>query len=327
MLERRRWAAAVVALASTAIFPNASAQTPPRQVRVGTLGNEDSAPWQSFRQALHEAGYVEGRNLVIESRWSHGVLERLPALASELVALKVDVIVASGNAAALAAMGQTRTIPIVMAVSGYPDKVGLVQSLSRPGGNVTGMSNLSTRLDAKRLELLKEMAPTVSRVAWLHNPAFAGPGSEQWRQAVVQEAGLEVVFIEVRRLEDFPDAFAAVRARGADALMAFTNPVTAKARHAIAQFALDQRLPSVFEERLFVEAGGLMSYGASFIDLFRRAAAYVDRIVRGTRPAELPVEQPARFELVVNRRTAYALGLSIAPSIQMRADRIVDVIE
>jgi ABC-type uncharacterized transport system substrate-binding protein len=307
--------------------PGARGQSGAKVYRVGILGNQDGPPWQGFRQALSQLGYVDGRNLVIEARWSQGFTDRLPAFAVELVQRNVDVIVASGNLATRAAKDATSTIPIVMAVSGYPDTLGLVQSLARPGGNVTGLSNLAAQLQGKRLELLKETAPQVSRVAWFWSATNPFETTFAENPNVVMAAGalgLSYRFIEVRGPDDFPAAFGAAVESKADAVMALGNPVTFAGRRLIAEFALSHRLPSIFEEQLFVEAGGLMSYGPNFIDMFRRAATYVDKILKGAKPADLPIEQPTRFDLVVNRKTAGILRLTIPSSVLLRADRVID---
>ena len=293
--------------------------------RVGILGNENSAPWEAFRRGLRDLGYVGGRNLTMESRWSEGRTERLPALAIELVQLRVDVIVASGTQAVRAARQATSTIPIVMAVSAHPDKIGLVKSLARPGGNVTGLDNVGPDLKGKQLQLLKEVAPKVSRVAVLWNPAnLVETFGFKEMVAAAAVIGVEIQSIDVRTPDDYLAAFATVTASRADALYAFGNPVNFKNRQLIADFALKSRLPSIYEERLFVESGGLMSYAPSFTDLFRRAATYVDKILKGAKPADLPVEQPRKFELVINLKTAKALGLTIPPSVLARADEVIE---
>ena len=307
-----------------AASPVALAQPAAKTYRIGVLGNQPTAPWEAFRQSLRELGYVEGRNAAIESRWSEGATDRLPALAVELVGLRVDVIVASGTQAVRAAKQATSSIPIVMAVSSYPERIGLVESLARPGGNVTGLSNVSPELQGKRLQLLKEIAPSVSRVAVLHNAGSpVEPLGLRELLAAAPAAGVTIQPVDVRALDDFPAAFTAVTSGRAQAVMAFGNPVNFQARQLIADFAARSQLPGIFEERLFVEAGGLMSYAPSFVDLFRRAAAYVDRILKGARPADLPVEQPTTFELVINVKTAKALGLTIPPSLLIRADQLI----
>jgi putative tryptophan/tyrosine transport system substrate-binding protein len=317
-------AAVVLVLGLLAAAPAAHAQPAAKTYRIGILGNQSNAAWDAFRQGLRDLGYVEGRNATIEARWSQGVTDRLPALAVELVGLRVDVIAASGTQAVRAAMQATRSTPIVMSVSSYPDRIGLVDSLARPGGNVTGLSNVAPELQGKRLQLLKEIAPSVSRVAVLFNHSSpVEPLGFRELLAAAPVAGLTVQAVDVRTPDDFPAAFAAVTAARAQALMAFGNPVNFQRRDLIADFAARERLPGIFEERLFVEAGGLMSYAPSFGDLFRRAATYVDRILKGARPADLPVEEPTTFELVINLRTAKTLGLTIPQSVLIRADQLI----
>jgi putative tryptophan/tyrosine transport system substrate-binding protein len=291
--------------------------------RIGTLGGEDGAVWDAFRLELRRLGYIQGGNITIEPRWSGGVTERYPALARELVGLNVDVIVASGTQAVQAAMQATRTIPIVMALSAYPERSGLIQSLARPGGNVTGLSTLGPELAGKRLELLKEMAPRTSRVAFLFNPANAAESI--WLQEVLAAApavGVNILPIALRSPKEHSAVFAAAASQSADALLVVGNPVTFSARQLIVETAAARRLPAIYEERLFVEAGGLMSYAPNFSDLFRQAAAYVDKVLKGSNPAELPVEQPTRFELVINVKTARALGLNVPASLIARAEVI-----
>jgi putative tryptophan/tyrosine transport system substrate-binding protein len=316
--------ALLLLLGLLAASPGALAQPAAKTYRIGIIGNEPSAPWDAFRQGLRDLGYVEGRNATIEARWSQGVTDRLPTFAVELVNLRVDVIVASGTQAVRAAKEATRSIPIVMAVSSYPERIGLVESLARPGGNVTGLSNVSPELQGKRLQLLKEIAPSVSRVAVLFNHASpVEPLGFRELLAAAPVAGLTVQPVDARTPDDLPAAFAAVTAGRAQALMAFGNPANFRGRQLIADFATRERLPGIFEERLFVEAGGLMSYAPSFGDLFRRAATYVDRILKGARPADLPVEEPTTFELVINLRTAKALGLTVPQSVLIRADQLI----
>ncbi len=303
----------------------AVAQQSDKVHRIGILGNEATRPWQAFLQRLLELGYVDGLNIGIESRWSEGMTDSFPALAAELVQGKVDVIVASGTQAVRAAMRATSAIPIVMAVSSYPDKIGLVHSLARPGGNVTGMSNIAPELNGKRIELLREMAPGLSRVALFFNPASpVEPLGLQEVLAAASVTGVSIQPVEVSSGDDIPAAFAAVASGRADALHVFGNPVNFKNRQLIADFAARRRLPGIYEERLFIEAGGLMSYAPSYVDLFQRAALHVDKILKGARPADLPVEQPSKFELLINLKTAKTLGLTIPQSILLRADEMIE---
>ena len=293
------------------LSPLADAQPAARTFRIGTLGNENTPVWDGLRQGLRELRYVEGRNVTIEARWSGGSPDRLPALARELVALKADVIVASSMQAIRAAKDATTTIPIVMVLASFPDKLGLVESLSRPGGNVTGLSTLAPDLIAKRVELLKEIVPRASRLAVLVDPSnpIEALGLRDL-VAAAEAAGVKAQTFAARTPEELPTTLAAAASSGADALWVFGNPVNFRSRQLITDAARTNRLPSMFDERLFVEAGGLLSYGSSYFEQFRRAASYVDKILKGAKPADLPVEQPLTFELTINRTTANALGLT-----------------
>jgi putative tryptophan/tyrosine transport system substrate-binding protein len=325
MMMKRAALTVVLALGLLAAPLTAEAQQAMKVYRIGILGNENNPPWDGFRQGLLDLGYVDGRNLLMEWRWSEGKPDRFPALAMELVALRPDVIVASGTQAVRAAMEATSAIPIVMTTSSYPEKIGLVKSLSRPGGNVTGLSNVGPELSGKKLELLKEIAPKVSRVAVFWNPASTvEPLALQELLTAARAVSVEIQSVEVRSPDDFSAAFAAVSSSRVHALLALGNPINFRGRQLISDFALRNRLPSIYDERLFVDAGGLMSYAPSFIDSFRRAATYVDKILKGTKPADLPVEQPTKFELVINLKTAKALGLTIPPSVLGRADQIIE---
>ena len=280
---------------------------------------------EAFRQGMRELGYVEGQNVVFEERWAEGKAERLPNLAAELVGRKVDVIVAGGTLAPLAAMRATKTIPIVLGAAGAPVETGLVSSLAKPGGNVTGLSNLSADLTAKRLQLLKEVVPGVTRVAVLWNaanPVAAVVMRET--EAAARTLGLPVQSLEVRGPDDFERALPAAMSGGARAVFVIDDPLVFTARLRIADFALRNRLPMTAFYRPFAEAGGLMSFGANLADLFHRAAIYVDKILRGAKPGDLPIEQPEKFELVINLKTAKALGLTIPQSLLLRADKVIE---
>lgn len=255
-----------------------------------------------------------------------GRIDRYPALARELVDRRVDLIVAGTTPAALAAKRVTATIPIVMTTSSFPDKLGLVDSLARPGGNVTGLYHVAPETNGKRLELLKEVAPAIAGVAVFWNPGNALIEPIGFRETVAAAAaiGLEIHSVEVRNPDDFPTVFASLAVKRPDALFAFGNPVNFKGLKLIVDFAAANRIPSIYEERHFVEAGGLMSYAPNFSDLFRRAATYVDRILKGEKPAGLPVEMPTKFELVINLRTAKALGLDIPPTLLAQADEVIE---
>jgi len=300
------------------------AQQPAKFHRIGVLANENNPAWEGFRRGLRDLGYVEGVNVTTEWRFSDARVERFPALALELVQSKVDIIVASSTPAIRAAKQATSTIPIVMAVSAYPDKSGLVESLARPGGNVTGLTNVGPELMGKSFQVLKEVAPKVSRVAVLFNPTNpVEPLALKDVQAAAAGAGVDIQATEVRALDEYAAAFAAIESSRADALFAFGNPGNFKNRQLIADFALKGRLPSLYQERIFVESGGLVSYAPSYIEMFARAATFVDKILKGARPADLPVEQPTKFELVINLKTAKTLGLSIPQSLRLRADEVI----
>ena len=273
---------------------------------------------------MRDLGYVDGRNVTLDARWFEGRTERLPALALELVQLNVSVIVAAGTQAIRAVKEITSTIPIVMALSAYPEKIGLVESLAHPGGNVTGLSNVSPDLMGKRLQLLREIAPKITRVAVLWNPGSpVEPNGFRETVAAAPIAGVTVQSIEVRTADDYAAAFAALTASRADALFPFGNPVNFKNRDLIMDFASKNKLPGLYDERLFVASGGLLSYGPSYVDLWRRSATYVDKILKGAQPADLPVEQPTKFELFINEKTASALGLAIPQSIIDRGGEII----
>ena len=275
--------------------------------------------------ALAELGWIEGKNLVVERRYAENRLERLPELAAELVRLNVEVIVANGTLGPLAAKRATSTIPIVMTAAGDPLGSGLVASLARPGGNVTGISLMAPDLGGKRLELLKELLPRLARVAVLWNAAnpYAAIVFKE-TQAAGRTLGIEVQSLEVRGPDDFDGAFDTARKQRPDALITVEDPLTFSHQKRIADFATGQQLPSLYGFREFVVAGGLMSYGANVADLFRRAASYVDKILKGAKPADLPVQQPTTFELVINVKTARALGLEIPPTLLARADEVIE---
>jgi putative ABC transport system substrate-binding protein len=280
---------------------------------------------EAFRQSLRALGYVEGQNLVLEVRSAEGSPERLHELAAELVRLPVDVIVAAGSQAIRAAQHATRTIPIVMAAP--PDAVaeGFVASLARPGGNITGLSWLGAMLPGKRLELLKETVPQSARIAVLVNPAYGAYGTWMDTLTVAAQAlGLHLHVLELHRADELGSAFAAMTREGVDALLVLSDPVLmTPLRGRIADLAATSRLPAMYDWREYVAAGGLMSYGPSLPEIHRRAATYVDKILKGAQPADLPVEQPTTFELVINRKTANALGLTIPPTILFQADEVI----
>jgi putative ABC transport system substrate-binding protein len=303
------------------------AQQPARIFRIGILlpasASSYSAWVEAFRQRLRELGYVEGKNILIEYRYTEGKYERLPDLAAELVRLKVDVIVTTGRAV-LAAKKASPTIPIVFAAALDPVGGGLVSSLARPGGNITGLSVMAPDLDGKRLELLKEAFPKVARVAFLWEPGSRGgnlPLTEM--EAVAKALGVKLQSLEVRSLDDFDGAFARAKREGAQALITFSRPLVNTQQRQVLDFAAKNRLPAIYHTSEFVEAGGLMSYAPNFTDLFRRAADFVDKILKGTKPAEIPVEQPIKFEFVINLKTAKQIGVTIPPNVLVRADRVI----
>jgi len=314
-----------------ALCSSAAAQQPKKVPRIGYLSNTDpareSARSEAIRLALRERGYIEGQNIAIEYRYTEGKRDRAPELAAELVRLKVDIIVVAGGASwVLAAKNATKTIPIVMTGAGAdPVKEGLIESLARPGGNVTGITNLIRELGGKRLELLKEAVPKLARVAVLYDPAIPGTTREVKEDLPVpaRALGLTVRSWEVRDKDGFDRVFAALKKERPDGLYVTGGGQMFAGRKRIAGFALKSRLPSTYSNKEAVEAGGLMSYGADLADSFRRVAYYVDRILKGAKPADLPVEQPTKFELVINLKTAKQIGLTIPPNVLARADRVI----
>jgi putative tryptophan/tyrosine transport system substrate-binding protein len=328
-MDRRDTVLALLALGAAPLA--AEAQQAAKVARIGWLSlNLAAAPHmpEAFRQGLRDLGYVEGRNVVIEYRDAEGKPERLPALAAELVALKVDVILAAGSPQALAAKHATKTIPIVFATaSSDPVTSGLVTSLARPGGNVTGLSGLGPELIGKCLELLTQVVPGVSRVAALWQPGAVGERAEtemlKGAEVAGRALGVQLQFVEARGPDDFDRAFSDMTRARASALTMLPSAMFFNERRRLMDLAAKNRLPAVYQWREFVDAGGLMSYGPHGPDLFRRAATYVDKILKGARPADLPVEQPTKFDLVVNLKTAKALGLTIPQSILVRADEII----
>ncbi len=308
----------------------AEAQPVAKVPRIGYLAlNPTANPHlhEAFRQGLRDLGYVEGRNVVIESRDAEGKPERLPALAAELVALKVDVLVAQPTVAALAAKQATRTLPIVFPVAD-PVSSGLVTSLARPGGNLTGLSILAPEMVGKGLELLKQAVPGVSRVAVLWDPgAFPERTAKDMRKEVEVAAralGVRLQFIEARGPDDFDRAFSEMTRARAGALTVLGGSMLFSERKRLVDLAAKNRLPAVYPWREGVDAGGLMAYGPNVADLFRRAATYVDKILKGAKPGDLPIEQPTKFELVINLKTAKALGLTIPRSLLQRADQVIE---
>ena len=323
-----RLAAVIVLLLATPL--TADAQPAGKVYRIGVIltaaPSETQHLIKGLDEGLRELGYVEGRNLVFERRFADGKQERLPALAAELVWLNVDVIVTGSNPVIAVVKQATATIPVVMASSRDPVGAGFITSLARPGGNITGLANdPAPEILGKNLEFLKEAVPRTSRVALLWNPVT--PGAETYRKAVESAArklGVTFHAVEVRGRNDLEGAFAAMVRERTDGVVVLTGPVLFSARSQVVLLAARHQLPAVYPSREFGEVGGLMSYGVNIAHQFRRAAVYVDRILKGTKPSDLPVEQPTTFELLVNLKTAKALGLSIPPSVLQRADHVIE---
>lgn len=306
----------------------AEAQQPAKVPRIGFLGalspSALSARIDAFQQGLRELGYVEGKSLVIEYRWAERKSDRLPDLAVELVRLKVEVIVTPGSTATRAAKEATSTIPIVMARDTDPVANGFVDSLARPGGNITGLSTRAPELSGKRLELLKEVIPRLSRVAVFGTSTFARNAQALTETELAARAfGVKLQFVDVLSPADIERAFQAATKGRADAVLVLAGPVLLTQRTQIADLAVKSRLPVMYYQPAHVESGGLMSYGVSSTDLFWRAATYVDKILKGAKPADLPVEQPMKFELLINLKTAKQLGITIPSSVLYRADKII----
>ena len=296
----------------------------PRLGYLMAFSPNQSLDLKAFRQGLAALGYVEGKNIVIEYRYAEGKLNRLPDLAAELVALKVDIIVALNPPSALAAKNATLAIPIVMRSTDDPVTTGLVESLARPGGNVTGLTSMATDLIGKRLEILKEAIPRISRVAVLRNPS-AADASLKWQEVetATRALKLQIHSVEVTGPNDFEGAFKGAIKNRDQALFVLRNPLIVSNGTKIAELARKNRLPAMYDDREFVDAGGLMSYGTDLADLHRRAATYVDKILKGRTPSDLPVERPMKFEFVVNLKAAKQIGLTIEPNVLVRADRVI----
>ncbi|HEY7365527.1 MAG TPA: ABC transporter substrate-binding protein [Methylomirabilota bacterium] len=310
----------------------AEAEQATKIARIGylatNLAGTPPASHVAFLEGLRDLGYVEGRNVVIEYRDAEGKVERFPALLAELIALKVDVIVAPGTPAALAAKHATRTLPIVFPVAVDPVQSGLVTSLARPGGNVTGLSALVSELVGKCLEQLTQAVPGVSRVAVLWQPGGLDERTEKemlkGAEVAGRALGVRLQFVQARGPADFERAFSEMTKARAGALTVLTSVMFVNERRRLVDLAAENRLPAAYAQREFVDAGGLMSYGTNVADLFRRAATYVDRILKGAKPGDLPVEQSTKFELVINLKAAKALGLTIPPSVLARADQVIE---
>jgi putative ABC transport system substrate-binding protein len=311
-----------------ASIPLADAQQQKKVYRIGYLSSTDAAAdslrAEAFRQGLRELSYVEGQNIVIEYRYAEGVADRFPKLAAELVQLKVDVIVVIGTLPTQAAKNATKTIPIVMTYVTDPVGTGLVASLAHPGGNVTGLSNLYQDLGGKQLDLLKEAFPKISRVAVLWDPANAS--NALWLGELKVAAGALRITLQPREAhvpDDLEPAFAAIKRDRANAFVVLLNALVSTYRTRIANFAVNSQLPAMYPNSSFTNDGGLMSYGANPLDSARRAAVYVDKILKGAKPAELPIEQPKKFEFIINLKTAKQIGLTIPPNVLARADKVI----
>jgi ABC-type uncharacterized transport system substrate-binding protein len=325
---KRREFISLLGGAAAALPLAARAQQPAKLPTIGFLGSSTPSSWTqwtaAFVQRLNELGWIEGRTVRIEMRWAHGRSESFAEIAAELVRLKVDVIVTSGLAVP-AAKQVTSVIPIVFAVASDPVGTGMIASLARPGGNVTGLSQQSRELAGKRLELLREIMPALRRLAAMGNvgsPTFALEIGDL--QAAARTLGLDVAVFEIRRAEDITPLFQEIKDRAEALYVIGSDPLVMPKRISINTLAAAARLPTVHSERQYVEAGGLLSYGPNYAHLFRRAADYVDKILRGAKPADIPVEQPTKFDLVINITTAKALGLEVPPTLLARADEVIE---
>jgi putative ABC transport system substrate-binding protein len=333
MIAGIKSAAALVAIACVALGVPLGALAQQRAARIPVVAYlspvvpQNGTDWrlEAVRQGMRELGYVEGQNFRFEVRWGEGHLDRMPALASELVAKKVDVIVASSSPSYMAARQATRTIPIVMPVSSDPVGDGIVASLAHPGGNITGLSVMAPELGAKRLQLLRQMlAANAHAVGVMWNPSYKGMAARfKETQTVAPAVGVEVRSLEVSSLRDMEALFEQISKDPPAGLLLLADPLTLSLRARIVEFAREKRLPAIYELREFVEAGGLMSYGANVGEMHRRSASFVDRILKGAKPGDLPIEQPSKIELTVNLNTARELGLTVPQSILLSADTVI----
>ena len=328
-MKRREFIVLIGGVAAAPWPLAAHAQEPARIRRIGFLGNSTAALEanlvEPFREGLRELGYVEGRNIVIEYRWAEGDYERLPALVAELIAAKVDVIVTAGTPATLAVKKATTSVPLVMVAVGDPIGTGIVPSLARPGGNITGLSSVAPDLEGKRLQLLKEIIPKLARVAVFWNPVNPfHVGSLKQARTAAEALHIKIDALGVREEDEFDNAFAAVAKQRPDGLLVLADRVFLHNRTRLMEFAAKNRLPTVNAYRELVDAGGLMSYGPSYEDMHRRAALYVDKILKGSNPGELPVEQPTKFTLAINVKAAKALGLALPTTLLARADEVIE---
>jgi ABC-type uncharacterized transport system substrate-binding protein len=327
LVSRRRFLA--TAMAAVVAPLDVAAQQPPKSAHIGFLGNSTAALEANlvgpFRDGLRELGYVEGRDIVIEYRWADGDYSRFPTLIDELLALKVDVLVTAGTPAALAVKRATTTIPLVMVAVGDPVGTGLVASLARPGANLTGLVSIAPDLEGKRLDLLRQIVPKLSKVSLLLNPANPFHiASEKQARAAADALRMKVHFVGVQAEAEFDRAFEAIRKERAGAFVMLADRLFLHHRGRIVDFAARNRLPAIYAYVELVEAGGLISFGPSYPGMHKRAAYFVDRILKGAKPADLPMEQPSKFEMVLNLKTARTLGLVIPPSVRFRADRVIE---
>lgn len=318
-----------ILLSCVLLVSTVRAQTPPKVARIGILNNGSVATSGHLNAAvihgLNELGYIEGKNLVVEARYAEGRLDRLPELAQDLASAKIDVLVAQSALASNAARKAGIAVPIVFALAPDPVGEGFAQSLARPGGNMTGLTSQSPELAAKRLELVREVFPKASRIGVLYARDFPGVPAELAEiERAVRSLGKEYMAVEAKRAEDLEPALAEVAKWRADVLLVVENPMFFFNRKAIAATLEKLRLPAIYRSSDYVTAGGLMSYGANYVDLIRRSASYVDRILKGAKPGDLPIEQPVKFELVVNQRTAKAIGVSVPRDLLARADQVID---
>ena len=326
---KRREFIALLGLGSAAAALPLAAAAQPKIPRIGFMGNSTAALeanlLDAFREGLQELGYEEGRNIIIEYRWADGKYDRFPALVAELIAAKVDAIVTAGTPAALAVKKATTTVPLVMVAVGDPVGTGLVPSLARPGGNLTGLSSVAPDLEGKRLQLLREVVPALSHVAMFINSLnpFHISSMKQARTAA-QAMGIKLQLHDIRKSEDLDDAFAAIRKERPDALLILADRVFLHNRERMMDFTREQRLPNVNAYKELVEVGGLMSYGPSYEDMHKRAAIYVDKILKGAKPADLPIEQPSKFTFIINLKTAKALGVTVPSQLLGLADQLIE---
>ena len=326
-MKRREF---ITLLGGTVAWPLAArAQQAGKVHRIGVLETISTtlnvANFYALREGLRQLGYAEGQNLVIEYRSADGRDDRFPGLARELLALKVDVIVTRGTPAAKAVKNATSTVPVVMTASGDPVGVGLVTSLARPGGNITGLSAIVGELSPKRLELIREIVPGLARIAVLANTSNDAVRRDWARiETAARSLGVQSQLLDLRESDALGPTFDDASARRADALVVVIDAITQANQQRIVDLAMKHRLPAIYSSREFVDAGGLISYGVSYPDLYRRAATYVDKILKGTKPADLPVVQPTKFELVINLKTAKALGIGVPPTLSARADEVIE---